>query len=195
MRCWVYASTCYCRFLLLMERWEDWCCTFWYTGLTKCVLFQLQRTVHISSMWRRRTSTFVWSRSSRGVVFSLMELVVRNDVIREDVRGLLRERSSRDLPLETVAQCKFSEQFGSYFPVWSKEVGTAKKAIRAVSREIGKTMSGPMEQYLSMAPLDPILICQRNWDSLPDSFINLDSALSMRGCCLLASWKNWALST
>ena len=50
-----------------------------------------------------------------GIVFYLMKLVVRNDVIpvKEYVRGLLREWRDQDLPLKTVSQCKLSWQFVS----------------------------------------------------------------------------------
>ena len=117
-----------------------------------------------------------------------MELMVRNDVIpfKEDLRGMLREWWDLDLLLKTVFQCKFGEPFGSYFSAGSDEAAqqfqvTTRKAICAVVRHIGSAMSELMEQYMSMAPLHPMLIGHGVWDRLADSIISLGGALSMRG--------------
>ena len=91
-----------------------------------------------------------------------MDLVVRIDVIpvREDVRGLLCEWRDLELQLKTVARCKLSEQFGSYFSAESGQIVqpfhvTAGKTFRAVMRQTGRAMSGQIEQYMSMASLHP----------------------------------------
>ena len=56
--------------------------------------------------------------------------------------GQLREWRDQDLPLKTVSECKFSEQFGSYFSAGNEQAAqqfyvTASKAFRAVVRQIG----------------------------------------------------------
>ena len=123
-----------------------------------------------------------------GVAFCLLDLVIWNDVIpvREDLRGLLHELPVQDLPLRSVAPCKFLEQFGSNFSVGSDQAAqqfyvTAMKAIRAVARQVDWAMSGFMDQFLHIASLQPTLICDGNWYKLTNSIIILAGLLSMRG--------------
>ena len=58
---------------------------------------------------------------------------------------------------------------------------TARKTIFAVVRQIGRALSGRMEQYMSMAPLHPMLMFHGNRDSLADSIISVGGTLSIRG--------------
>ena len=121
-----------------------------------------------------------------GVVSCLIELVVRNNVIpvRKDERGLLCEWSDEDLPLETVAQCKLSDQFGTSFSAGSEKSAQQfyVTAIRVVVRQIRRAMSGQKEQYMSMTLYcTQCLICHVNHDRLVDSINSLGRSASMKG--------------
>ena len=88
--------------------------------------------------------------------------------------------------MKTLSECKFSEQFESYFVAGSEQAAqqfyvTASKANRAVVRQIGSAMSGRKEQYMFMAPLHPMLICHGNRGRLAESVVSFGVAMSLRG--------------
>ena len=57
----------------------------------------------------------------------------------------------------------------------------AIKTIRAVASQIGSARSGCIVQFLSLAPVHPLLIYHKVCVRLVDSHISIDGALLKRG--------------
>ena len=137
-------------------------------------------------------------RAPYGVVFCLVELVVRNDVmpVTEYVRGLLHMGRDQDLPFKkTVAQRKFSEHFGSCFSAGVEQDAqqfyvTARKTVLTVVHQIARMMSVETDQYVWTAPLHSIFVCHGKRDRLANSIINHSVALTMKGMLSASKLEN-----
>ena len=187
LRCWFRAGTGWCEFDAMNVVWGSKVERFQVMSWSwDCVSVEEDCPVLCNVKAMDKFSCLANELSA--VPFHIMELVVRNDVhpVREDKRGPLREWWDQDLPLKTVSQCKLAEKIRTYFSAGSEKAGkqfyvTARKALRPVVPQTGKSRPGGMEQYMPMSPMHPKLVCHGNCEKLADSIIILGGTLSMRG--------------